>query len=332
MKKAFSLIYIYFVNLILGILCGTFLVGVYLSSLSFIAGSQIHFFRPANLLPAFKVVSLGICFFLPLSLFTYKIRHQGKVVQCIVYIFLQCLTWLVVFPVIDHQVIGRLEKHYQSQIKYAVSEEDKELLSSGYFRESNGEVYYFLDDVTTDISAKNPVRGVEITTGDWGDMNMISFSSPDSIEVIEAASPYKDVLIKSVYGNNLVSNIRYMGNVIKAGQKALAGGFISYLVFLSLALALSVVYMLAHTSQWRAVNYVSCITATLVIIAVNVWYYSPMFGKIAASSFMGNRLFTAMSSWCQDPFIFVANCTMTLLIVILGTIEKISLRKNGGNR
>lgn len=332
MKKAFSLIYIYFVNLILGILIGTFFVGVYMSSLNFIAGNQIFFFHSANLIPAFEMVSLGICFFLPLSLFTYKICHQGKVVQCIVYIFLQCLTWLVVFPVIDHQVINRLENHYSSRIKASKSNNNSELLSSGYFRESNGVVYYFLDDVTEGISAKNPVRGVKISTGDWGDMERVTFINSDEMEVIDAASPYKDVLIKSVYGNSVVSNIRYIGNVIRAGQKALSDGIISYLVFLSLALALSVVYMLAHISQWRAVNFISCITATLVIMTVNVWYYSPLFESFAGSSFLTNRMFTAMAGWCSDPFIFTVNCTIALLIVILGIIEKISLRKNGGTR
>jgi len=332
MKKAFSLIYIYLVNLLLGTLLGTFFVGVYFSTLNFIAGRQILFFHPANLIPAFEVVSLGICFFLPLSLFTYKIRHQGKVVQCIVYIFLQCLTWLVVFPVIDHQVINRLEIRYSAQIKEAQAENNSELLSAGYFRESDGEVYYFLDEVTTETSAKNPVRGVEITTGDWGDMNRVTFVNPENMDIIESAAPYKDVLIKSVYGNSVVSNIRYIGNVIQAGRKALSGGIINYLVFLSIALALSVVYMLAHISQWRAVNFVSCITATFLILALNVWFYSPWFESISKTSFMGNRLFTAMRTWCSDPFIFVVNCTISLLIVILGIIEKISLRKNGGTR
>lgn len=329
MKKAFNLIPVYLINLILGLVIGTFFVGVYMTSLNFLAGHQTAFLVQSNFFPAFCIVSLAICFIMPIPLCTYKIRHQGHVMQALVFVFLQCFTWLIVFPFFNYRINRFMDDMSVELLNSDSIHIDENILSSGFFRENNGRVYYFLDDITVDVSTENKACGVIIETGDYGRMYQYNVTDPENLEVVKAASPYKDSLIKGVYKNSVFNNVSYITDFIQAGQTALAKGWLNYLVYLMAIVALSSVYMLAHISKWRAVNFISVLCGTLTILFFNMYCYSPFANDLYAMSLMHNRLFESMYSWCDNPFVFCSNILFTLIVVIIGIVQKISLRKEG---
>lgn len=88
MKKALSLIFMFFIFIFSGIVMATLMYSFYLGTLNFVAGQSTPSYNFETITNAFFYIIPLIIILVPSVLSYYRIRHAGKLPQIITYIII----------------------------------------------------------------------------------------------------------------------------------------------------------------------------------------------------------------------------------------------------
>jgi len=314
MKKALKLFLAYFIWLIIGTLVGTFFYSLYLHSLELVAGVNSPVFSSQHLTKSFFLISQVLTFISGFLILGYKIRKPGSSLQLLVYVICQFLSICILFP-----VSSRFEKKYGIGTMKFYQKEDK-ALSPGYFRESNDQVYFFLNE-------KNN-RLIQIDTRDNGTSIYKENTYAPLNELSKKAAPYKDVLIKDSFRER-TSLYSFLSLLIEAGKRDMSTGLSFWLGFLSVGLALTSIYALSSFSAWRIINYSLCALHYGLILFVNGFYWSPLLAGFRNCNFLHSGFFGFMNRWTSAPLLILINIIFALILAVSGTIKFIITKKRG---
>lgn len=314
MKKALKMFLTYFLCLIAGILIGTFFYTLYLHSLGLIAGRQSSAFTRENVIISFFTVTQVMAMLSGFLLIAWRIRHPGNFLQLIFFIITQAISWCVVFPVAAH-----FEARYISSSP-VIFEQENVPLSTGYFREADGKVYYFLNEDNT--------NAVKINTTDEGNAEILENDWGGYAELSHEALPYQDVLIKDSFKAKY-STYSFFGTLIQSGKRDLNKGTLYWIGFLSLALALTSIYGMSGFTAWRITNYSICAVLYGLMLFCNGYFWCPAMANFRELNFLHTGLFGYFKGWFSSPFLVFCNLILTLILSVAGLISFIIKKKRG---
>ena len=315
MNKAFRMLLAWLFWLVTGVAIGTVFYNIYLHSLGLIAGRTSPVFTKQNMILSFFVISQFIVFILGFLLISFKIRHKGNFLQLIAFIIAQVLTYCVVFPLSHHFEDKYIDKYKLDDISTELTE-----LSPGYFRETDGNIYYFLNDENS--------SAVKIDLSDEGDSEMavsdwIGFST-----LTRNAIPYKDILIKNSFQAKN-STYSLFGTLRQVAKIDLFHGWTYWLGFLSMALALSSIYALSNLTSWRLANYTICGLIYGLILFWNGFFWSHQLTSFRNLNFISSGPFGILKNWVSSPFLVFTNILLALIMIVYGIISSILKKKRG---
>lgn len=308
MKKALTFILIYLFLLIAGTLLSTLLYSLYLNVTDFTAGKPLNLFNTPDIIRSFFYVSACFCFLICALLSYYRIRHCYGVLQTSAYTLIFLFTWLVIFP-----FNARLKNYVETNYPLAQQEE---ALTGGYFRKVDGKIYYLAEDYNFDKTTKV----IEIDTDEDVPAKYGVVFSEDDFELLRAGKNYKDVIIKSTFADSTIPNLINMKCLVDYGETALEKGMISYLCFLSLALALFTVYAISGFFDWSLLSVCAIALHSSVILMLNTLYFSPLFAT-AKNHIYNLSLFNFLNGFIDNAFLVVVNCIISLILIVTGSVH-----------
>ncbi len=285
----------------------------------FVAGQPLSFLSADLFIRGVFFVFPLICALSSLFMVLYVVRHPGKIIlPLIIYILTGILSWglLIPFSVSKSEEYASIP-HVQKKAP---------LITPGFFREDNGGIYYY-SRVGQDGKAEGLYIDLQGFTGSQGKILPI-----DNVPVNEtAAEPFSDLLIRDT-----MTLPRVVKVPVELYKKQLAfasasrkAGYISWLSFASIGIALLSILGLRRFSAWRLLN-ASIVTAAFFCIAgVNsACYGSGSFAGNAARSIVWWHAlcpkFPHALSWfalqIQNPFVVLMNCGICLALIICGIV------------
>ena len=312
MKKAINLLFTYLLFLLAGLIIGTFLYSFYINLQDFVAGREISFFSDGELYKSVFHIAYCMVFLICPLIAYYRIRHPGGIPQTIAYIILCLITWFALFP--------GIYKLNQFCDKYFLKESQKTYLSEGYFRQIGNKVYYFTNEFSPDENGDVSASAVVIDISDLGKVYFDTIVDDGNLELLNAASPYKEILVKETFSESLMSLPLDMNLLVAKQKEAFDTGFLSYLGFLTIALVICAMYGLTTFFEWKLIN-VSILTfGELFILVVNSIYYMPVLIDFKLR-LISNVLIQKLGHVINDPLIFVINLLFTFIFVVIGVIK-----------
>lgn len=314
MKKALKLFLAYFGWLIAGMIIGTFFYSLYLHSLRLVSGMSAPVFSRETLIVSFFIVAQTLPFITGFLMIAYRIRHPGNFLQLIAFILVQFISWCILFPVTNHFEGQYLDNHRTALIQNAGP------LSEGYFRDVDGDVYYFLN--------KNNSSAVKIDTSEEGTTEVITDNWTAFGQLSAAALPYKDILIKDSF-NAKSSAYSFLGTLLAVAKRDLMRGWTYWLGFLSLALVLTSIYALSGITAWRIANYSMCGILYGAVLFWNGFFWTPDMTYFRNLNFMHAGLFNYFKQWTSSPFMVFINLILTLILTTVGIVSVIIKKKRG---
>lgn len=268
MRKVISLISDYFLTLIVGFAIGMFICIQYFDSINLIAGERFFVSKETIVLGIFHTLPV-MFFLLPFALMLYKIRHKDNPAQSfITFVCLSLLNWFIFYPV-TLKLQNIAEKNFSE--KNANLELKK--LTSGYFRQSGGKLYFFSKEPEPDsadvILLENRAEPLDFAKEEKLDLSRTS-------EFYRNSSPFRDPLAKDTMNDIPYHVINIFHSIKFQAIRAWNYGLISWLCFCSLGFALCSLYSLIKLSSWRMINALSALFFTGILIWFNDFYFSPM--------------------------------------------------------
>ncbi len=312
MKKAINLLIIYLVILLAGLLIGTFLYSFYLNLMDFVAGRDIKFFEDKDLYRAIFYIAYCLVFFICPLISYYRIRHPGGIPQSIAYIFICLVTWLLLFPGL-YKLNEFCDRHFSP-------ERPEITLSKGYFREVGNKVYYFTEDFSKNQEDQFTANAVIIDVNEYGDVYFDQVVEDENLDLLKAASPYKEILIKETFAEKILNLPYNMKLLIEHQKQAWDDGFFTYLGFLSVALVICSLYGITSFFEWKLINVSILFISYFMILVINSVYYMPILTELK-NRLLSNVLITKLGRHINDPLICVINLLFTLIFVVAGIIK-----------
>lgn len=310
MKKGLKLLLIYFVILIFSLIFGTFIYALYLNLLDFVAESQSSFsFFEYCKESFFFMMSFVLIFICPLICY-YRIRHSHGFIQTIFYILICIFTWIVLLPCSSFFK----EKFYDKQnIKI-----EKKNLTQEIFRETNNHVYYFLRDFYTDSTSLEETPTIIIDKND-GDMNFSVVADSADFELYENAKPYREILIKKSFPENIPSFLNF-NLLIRRADLAVHKGISFYLGFLTFAFAICSVYAISNFYKWRLISVTTMIFSVAGIYILNSIYYYQGFSSFIFK-LTNNKFFDFLNNYFDEPLLCLINFFIGLIFTTIGIVH-----------
>lgn len=263
MKTIFSLIGVFFAIIILGTVLGFTMTFLFIYSTNLVVGmggAEVPRGLALTLLFLWGGASTIVA---GPFIIVYSIRYpQNGVARIITYTVLTVLSWLVIIP---------LCTSFASKFTPAEIFKSKDsLLSTHYFRQENGTLYYY----TSINNLLKTVKGVSFK------LNDISSTLDDS-QVLDNApmvksdiQPFSDVLIYdtlsvSTFIDVVLPALYYN---TESALEALNGGVLSWFAFASWGLALYALIGLRRLFHWRLLNFCGVFLVGLGICILNMAY------------------------------------------------------------
>ena len=313
MKRVLYLAVIYLLTCLVGTLIFATLFMLSCNLTMFVTGLPTSFFSSKFFFSGVLTTFPLACVITQIMLVLYQVRHPGsKRISLIMYAFFGILSWLLLIP-IDLKLINRYEAD--------LFEPRLEKTTSGVFRKEEHGVFYY-----SRVSDDGIADGLFIdTTGFLGTEGVIVpfFNVPVKNE---SAFPYSDILIKnSLQPPKLVTYpLAVYAALLTAGGYSVSLGFLSWLAFASLGLALLTGYGLQYASSWKLAS-VSCVlTAVIVIAFINYLYYM----NILPSVFKEISQKLSDLTPVKDPLIVLVNCSIAIILCGFGIFMGIYRQKN----
>lgn len=315
MKRALTLGIVFFSSCIVGTLLFAVLFMFSCDLSMFVTGLSSPFFSLHFFLTGLLVAFPLVCVISQILLVLYLIRHHGSfLLPLVVYVVLGLFSWLVLLPA-DMHLISR---YNSDDISSRVS-----ATSAGVFRKEDNGIFYY-----SRISEDGLTDGLFIdTSGFLGQEGSVLtfFDVPFSNE---SAFPYSDILIKnSVQPPKIVTfPLAVYSALLTAGQYQQSQGFLNWLAFASMGLALLSVFSLQFTSSWKLASAACVVTGGIVISVINYLYYM----NIMPGLFRELSQKLSMLLETKDPLIVVVNLLMFALLVGFGVVMGFYREKDDG--
>mgnify|MGYP003571300649 CR=1 FL=1 len=316
MKKALNLIIIYFVFLILGIAFGTLLHTMYSNILNYVAGRDLQLFSVESLIESFVHISFCMLFLICPAVSFYRIRHPAGVSQGIAFIIMSFLTWAILIPA-NHNFCNYLTDNFLT------SAPQKTYLSKDYFRHVDNEVYYFTDDFT--YSEKGGMEADAVVISISRERSYVDYRpvrDTPSLKVNSAAAPFREVLVSQSFLNDTKSLFVNFEELVKKARRTIDAGFIRYIFYLSFGLALCSIYALTDLFDWKLLNSVLLFFLSAFVLGCNSGLLSPWLSSIEAG-IDSNVVYSFLAHWTEEPLVFVGNCLLALLLLVLWIVTSI---------
>ncbi|MBR1638452.1 MAG: hypothetical protein IJ688_03600 [Treponema sp.] len=320
MKKAINLIIMYFVFLILGTVFGTLLYTMFSNLLNYVAGSKLTLFSVESLFQSFFYISLCMIILICPALSFYRVRHPGGFSQAMAYIILSAFTWILLLP-LDYKLISSMSENIKNEKEHTP-------LSKDYFRQVDGEVYYFTNDFEyTQTGALEADAIVIHSVGDNGYVNFRPVRDTPSFKLNIAAAPFREILVSENFRSKTSTSV--VNFRILAGEivNCLSAGFLHFLFYLSFALALCSIYALTNLFDWRLLNSALLFLLSALVMGFNSDFFASWLSEIAVRT-DGNAVYRFLARWTSEPLVFVGNCLFTLVIMIVWIVTS-AIKRHG---
>lgn len=316
MKNALNMIIYYFAVVILGTVVAALIYMICCDLTVLVAGEKLKVFCWDFFLHGLVVMFPLVASFALGFLIFYGIRHnENHFIRLAAYSFLCALTWIVFIP-----LCFNLQQTYESS--FAENYEIQKL-SSGYFREKNGNVFYF-----SRITENGEADGVFIdllgVTGESG--KVVRFTNSKLAD--DFSSDFADSLVKDAIKLPLVVSVpvKVYSTLMEYARNAWSGGIGQWLGFLSFALALCSVIAFQYSSGWRLINGLSVMFFAGLVCLVNYGFYCGMIFKntrnVWNSYFMElsekNTGFLQNLFSAEEPMLIFINLVIFAVILITG--------------
>ena len=309
MKKAFRLVLMYFLVLLIGTAIGMIFYYVYLEMQSSVAGITFNFFKPEDLLRAlFYVLGCVLLFICPAMVYI-RICNKGGIGNFISFIILSALTWAVCIPALIH---------FQSKYVYQAKDSSK-ILTGGYFRQCDDKVYYFTSNYN-----ENPYLNtttVVIDTSAEGTVEIQNIEPSRDFILFRDSAPYSDILIKNAFGETSRTPIISFSLILEHAKTAFSKKWTFWLGFLSLGLLICSLYGAADLFRWRLLNTGFLMCATFAILTVNTFYYYPVVTSFRRQYINNKGFFIFLSKYVDDPLLVMVNVIFSIVFIIIGIIR-----------
>lgn len=271
MRKVISLILDYFLTLIVGFAIGMFICIQYFDSINLVAGER--FFVSKEIIALGIFYTLPVLFLLlPFALVLYKTRHKNNpVLSCATFAVLSLLNWFIFYPV-TLKLQNIAEKKFSENAGNPTFLKLNDL-SSGYFRRTNGKLYFFNKE-TESNSAEVILLEDSAAPLDFAKEEKIDVS--EKSEFYKSSSPFRDPLVKETMTDIPYQAINVFHSIKFQAIRAWNHGFIPWICFCSLGFALCSLYSLIKLSSWRMINALTALVFTGLIIWFNDFYFSPL--------------------------------------------------------
>lgn len=311
MRKALNLFLIYFVFLIAGLAAGTVLYSFYLNVLNFIAGREIVLFKLSDVLKSFFFIAYCLVLLICPLVAYYRIRHPGGFAQTIAYCIICIITWCCLLPGIYYL------NDYCNE-KFAL-ENSYSSLSSGYFREVDGKIYYFTKEFESENGNVPVTSAVVINTSENGGVEYQTVRDLSNWDFNKKAYPYREILVKDNFDDKTF-NLPVDFNILINSAKSCFVGWKYLFCVLSMALLISSLYALTSYFEWKLLNTVILFFGTFLVLCVNTAYYYPIF-DVVKHKIMNNSFFNMLGTYINEPLLFVLNTVFVLVCIILGIVK-----------
>ncbi len=277
-----------------------------------VAGSDVRFFSADFFFRALFDIVPFVCVLSLMVLALYIIRHPARRLPLyLTYAGLCLLTWAVFLPL---DIMGAFA--YEAEPYEAPVAED---LSSGYFREYAGNVYFYSRTFRTsqkDRAVYGEGALIDLTglRGKAGELYTFSTAA-----TVRPANGYTD----TIFANATVMPpvVRKPVNAYKVLQKAAraswSSGLISWIAFASIGLALFSVIFIRNVNSWRFLNASVVMTSSLLVFTINAMIYS-------------HKILSDISLACADFFLSLDYYLPDLLSGVARIREPLALFVNIG--
>ena len=282
----------------------------------FVTGLPASFFSLNFFVTGIFISIPLVCITIQLLLILYVIRHpRCQLISLFIYILFGALSWLVIIPT-DLKLISRYES---DTIKTRV-----EATSPGIFRKEESGVYYY-----SKINPNGTAEGIFLdTTGFLGQEGaaLPLFNEPVKNE---SSFPYSDILIKnSLQPPQLVTYPLSIYNaLLTAAQYSVSQGFLAWLTFATLGLALLSVYGIQFVSSWKLANVAYVICSAMAVLLVNYLHYMNLMPSVLKEIAASLSRLTGI----KDSLLIAINLAITALCAASGTFMGIYRNKDNSS-
>lgn len=221
----------------------------------------------------------------------YTIRYpQNGLARIITYTVLFLLAWLLIIPLCVH--------FFDQLAKVQIFEPKNQLLTAHYFREDNGQLYYY----SSVDAATRTANGVAFKLDD------IASSVDDSILLENAPliqsdiQPFSDALVYDTLSTSRLIDtfLPAIYNTRDAAISSVEGGVLTWLTFATWGLALYSLIGLRRLFQWRLLNFCGVLLGFLGVCTLNLSYYwgwdGDLFGLVTLPNWLANCIIAAVLS------------------------------------
>lgn len=277
--------------ILMAVLLTVIVTGVYaqyLSSTHIVAGKIFCASRSLVVYSLLKAVTL-VTLFMPLVAIIFTIRHTSTA-TFFVAIIISCVTSFLLLPVT--QIIrNRTARVLSNDIgSFDINYNDLIPVSGGYFRKTQHNIYYFIDESAHDhahvIEVFNDGRarvryGYRAPTADQTryPRELYLNVAGDSFYASEAY-PFRDTFLKEVLDSQISNLFDFTEIVLFSTQKAFNSGVLAWVAFLSFPLCMLATLSFVAASSWKFINFLSCVVTYIAIFALNSIYYMKSFNNV----------------------------------------------------
>lgn len=317
MNKALKLVLMYLIFFLVLLTVGTALYFFYLNLLEFVIGIESSTSNIHKIITSFFYVTTVLVIIMEPVTIYYRIRHIGGLPQLISFILLSVVAWNLLLPSIFKLRDAYFKRYPQTTVEKVVTH--------GYFRNSNGEIYYLTDD----LSEKNEYAVSVVIRPEEKESVLVEkiLNSPD-LSLYKDAEPYNDILIKNSFPTKLVNqNYLSFDSFLDRGEKAFNKGFTFWLGYLSLALVICSLYGVSNFFDWRLINTTVILSLTCIILTFNKVYFLPVFSVYKIRYIQSKEFFQFLGRFMDDPFLCLINVFSSLIFITIGIIKYIQNRK-----
>lgn len=305
MKRVLYFAFIYLASMFVGTLAFATLYMFSCNLSMFVTGLPSSFFSLHFFMTGILVSIPLVCVLVQAMLIFFLIRHSHKhLVSFLLYVFFGLLSWLVLIPT-DLKLISRYES--DSVVSRV------QTTSSGVFRNELNGVYYY-----SRIDEENKADGIFIDTNGYFGTEGAVIPFFDSTVSNESAFPYSDILIKNSLQPPyiVIYPLAIYNAILTAAGYSVSLGFLAWLGFASMGLALLSAYALQFASSWKLANVACIVTALLVIVLANYLYYMNILPEILREI---SAKLTQLSG-VKDSLIILVNLIASVLLIVFGVL------------
>ena len=303
MKKALYFTVIYIASIIVGTLLFATMFMFSCNLTEFVTGASGQVFSLRHFLSGLLISIPLVTVIVQVLLIYYQLRHPNNgAISLLFYVIFGLINWGLILPT-DLNLITRYDLDNLSA--------RQELTSTGVFRKEETGIFYF-----SRINEKYNADGIFIDTSGFlgtGETVLPFFDVPVKND---SAYPYSDILIKDSMqpSQAVLYPLSVYNSILTAGQYSISLGFLSWLSFASMGLALLSVWGAQYFSSWKLANAGFVFTAVVFVCAINYLYYmniTPEFVQV-----FGAKL--SQYTGIKDPVIILTNLSIALLFSLSG--------------